>query len=423
MNRTKRRRLIGCVAVWTAWLASAPAQCVDGSCAVGGPSAMVRVVHSLRPCRSYGSGTIIADDGRRAIVLSCAHLFREGSGRVLVRLSDGREIEAELLETDFTWDLAVLAMKSLGIAPVRVSTVAPKPGDALRSCGFGSSGVYWCNAGTARGYAKSGAATTHETLVLTGRARDGDSGGPVLNQAGELVGVLWGTDGRTVHATYCGRVRKFLARVLPARPPAGEEARRTPPEPIVQPPAIVPPLPKPREDEPPQDDRPLDRELPDTSTDKPTVENGESKPVDVFDMALAMATGAAPYVLAALGITVPPAGAMALGLWAARRLIRRRRGGRRHVGNATSQDELRAAQPLNDRYAEQLNGVYALSGRSPTADATLGREYDRELCELETGSDDAVARWAGALRRRVADRFLRIHDASPLPAEPLEDSR
>ena len=52
-----------------------------------------------------------------------------------------------------------------------------------------------------------------EMVELSAAARNGDSGGPILNSRGELAGVLFGTAfGRTT-GSYCGRLRWFLASV------------------------------------------------------------------------------------------------------------------------------------------------------------------------------------------------------------------
>jgi thioredoxin family protein len=77
---------------------------------------------------------------------------------------------------------------------------------------------------------------------------------------------------------------------------------------------------------------------------------------------------------------------------------------------------------LNDDYAAQLNELYALSGRSPTADATLGREFDRVLTEDSKGNDQ-VALYARNKLREVYDKFRRIHDNTPTPAEPIPDGQ
>ncbi len=212
-------------------IAGSRAQCVEGSCPPPGLRAVVRIVHAVGRCRLYASGTVVHDDGRSALVLSCAHLFNEGTGRVWVVFSDGRQAGAAPLAIDATWDLSALRINATGIEPIRLAAEAPRPGEPLQHCGYGPDGAYRCSGGHARGYTNGAGTTTFETLCLAGAARDGDSGGPVLNARGELVGVVWGTDGRTVHATYCGRVRRFLEKLLPA-PPLPPD---TPPESLAPP--------------------------------------------------------------------------------------------------------------------------------------------------------------------------------------------
>jgi hypothetical protein len=57
-----------------------------------------------------------------------------------------------------------------------------------------------------------------ETVEVSVAARQGDSGGPILNAQGELAGVLWGAGGGRTEGSYCGRVRQFLASVVPNLP-------------------------------------------------------------------------------------------------------------------------------------------------------------------------------------------------------------
>jgi len=408
----------------------------------------VRVVHALGPCRNYGSGTLVHDDGRRAVVLSCAHLFREGTGQVHVHLRDGRTLAAIPKAIDMTWDLSALEIDSPGIAPIDLAATVPLPGQRLQSCGFGPNGVYQCNTGTVQGYTRASNTQTCETLCLTGSARDGDSGGPVLNLQGELVGVLWGTDGRTVHATYCGRIRKFLAGLLPnlgiVRPPTDTPAPNPPP---VTPPAIpstdqfaaiAKQLEQATQKQTERDSQLASRMnriesvlgALDTLRDRlapsepmpPSPELPSPARQAVADAATSslssLLISALPGVLTALGWTTPPSLAAILALRIGLALLRRRMK-RKRASTRGARDSPSVLKPLNDQYAAQLNEVYALAGRSPTADATLGREYDRELREMETAADDTLARWAHNLRQRVAGRFLRIHDESPLPAEPI----
>ena len=86
------------------------------------------------------------------------------------------------------------------------------------------------------GYAQTGDSPHFETLVVSGAARQGDSGGAIFNAQNELVAVLWGTDGRRIVGTYCGRLRRFLKGArnrLPAPrhppPPVAPQQPSTPP--------------------------------------------------------------------------------------------------------------------------------------------------------------------------------------------------
>jgi len=463
-NRERLCRLlaaVGCLLIAAILQSSGVGQCTPDRCAPPAGTAhpaVVRVVQ-IAPSgnRCYGSGTLVHKDAEQGIVLTCAHLFREEVGDVVVTFSGGRPLEAELVAVDPAWDLAALRIAAPQATPVTVASDHPNPGDRLQSCGYGSDGRYWCNQGSALGYARTATTATYETLELTGRARDGDSGGPVFNQRGELAAVLWGTDGRIVGATYCGRVRKFLARILSL----GHLPRQRP--------GAVPGAPSPSPGQPgwPGRDDPLEKireqvnglsgQLDDAKRQRAEGERSWSQRIEKLESAVGLVAGLRerveraeqsvggdslraivrevaggvlgdrgpslvekllPGVLAALGWTGPPAIAAILALRLVTGIVRRRVKKRRGRGSSDGRPGSKRPEPLNDDYAEQLARVYALSGHSPIADATLGREYDEELRRAEESSDAALARWARALRERVARRFYRIHDQSPTPAEP-----
>ncbi len=414
-------------------------------------AAVVRVVNITGRVRSYGSGTLVHTDGQGSTILSCAHLFREGKGRIWVGFADGRQYEATLARLDPAWDLSALSIPAVTVAAVPVASEYPRPGEPVWSCGYGPDGRYRCNQGRALGYASTAGTKTHETLRLSGSARDGDSGGPVLNRRGELVAVIWGTDGRTVAGTYCGRIRRFLAGLL-GRPKGGGvpgagpvmgrvgPGRDRPGSPTGQPAAgggseaitVLDRLAE-LEREAGRREQSLGDRLGRIETAvgsigalRQRIERAEAATTgEGLRAAVREAAGGAlsaagptlwqvalPPLLAALGWTGPPALAAIVGLKLLEAIVRRRRSGR------SPSRRRRRPRPLNDEYAKQLNALYSLSGRSTPADATLGREFDRELREAEGQGDDALARWARRIRRRVAKRFYRIHGESPMPAEP-----
>jgi len=438
------------------------AQCTPDLCvpAVKPHAAVVRVAQ-VAPggSRCYGSGTLVHKDGKQGIVLTCAHLFRGGTGDVTVTFPDGRRFAADLAAMDQAWDLAALRITQPEAMPVTIAADHPEPGDPLQSCGYGPDGRYWCNRGRVLGYVRTAATKTYETLELSGRARDGDSGGPVFNASGELVAVLWGTDGRIVGGTYCGRIRKFLGGIFSPQVAPQQQPDSTPPAPGPSPSESSPPLLADHLDKIRQRLDGLAGELDNTKRQQAEREQSWAERMKKIENAVALVAGLKdrvekaeeavggdnlravvrevaagiiterapglaqtilPAVLAALGWTGPPSVAAILAIRLVAAVLKRRVVKRRPRAAARTGTRPTRSKPLNDDYARQLARVYALSGRSPTADATLGREYDAELQRAEQSSDAALSRWARALRERVARKFYRIHDDSPLPSEPAD---
>ncbi len=187
-------------------------QCTPDGCRQVPHAATCRVENALAGgARCLGSGTLVDRDPTRGLVVTCQHIFREGSGTIRVTFPDGRTRAARMVHADAAWDLAALVTEPPEAQPVAVAADQPRRGEPAWSCGYGPQGRYACNQGRVTGYVRTHTTATFETLELTGTAREGDSGGPVFNRRGELVAVLWGTDGRTVGGTACGRVDRFLA--------------------------------------------------------------------------------------------------------------------------------------------------------------------------------------------------------------------
>src|SRR4029434_4642785 len=69
-------------------------------------------------------------------------------------------------------------------------------------------------AGNCLGYEAPGEVFPQELVEVDAEARNGDSGGPILNERGEIAGVLFGTNG-TTHGSYGGGEGQFLTSVLP----------------------------------------------------------------------------------------------------------------------------------------------------------------------------------------------------------------
>jgi hypothetical protein len=208
---------------------------------------LVRVGNSRPDGIYYASGVIVGDDGQASEVLTSWHTFRMGVGPITV---DGAA--AEMVDTDKENDLVLLRIPTRRIKPLRVCAGDPGPGIALRAFGFGA-GRAARIACRVIGYAITKATGLRHTLVVRGGIRDGDSGGPILNTEGELVGILWGTDDRDSYATNAGCIRSFLQRHSEACDQAGPAPSILPgpgddePPPLPAPPVPQPPQPDPCE--------------------------------------------------------------------------------------------------------------------------------------------------------------------------------
>ncbi|HEY2892860.1 MAG TPA: trypsin-like peptidase domain-containing protein, partial [Pirellulales bacterium] len=96
---------------------------------------------------------------------------------------------------------------------------APRPGDVLTIAGYGS-GQYRAASGRCTQYVAPGTKFPFEMVEVAVSARQGDSGGPIFNEQGQLAGVLFGEGHGRTSGSYCGRVRWFLTSVLHTEPAA-----------------------------------------------------------------------------------------------------------------------------------------------------------------------------------------------------------
>ena len=157
----------------------------------------------------FGSGTYISAHGQYGIVVTNWHVVRDSFGLVQVHFPDGFASYAAIISYDSTWDLTALMISKPEVSPVTIAKTAPKKGDPLWIAGYGS-GKYRLVGGLCTQYITPEIGLRNEFVELSVEARQGDSGGPIFNQKGELAGVLFGSDNRNTAGSFCGRVRYFL---------------------------------------------------------------------------------------------------------------------------------------------------------------------------------------------------------------------
>jgi hypothetical protein len=153
---------------------------------------------------------LIGADESLGLVLTCSHLFDQSTGRIVVTFPNGSRFAARLIDRDRAHDLAALSIRRPGIDPIKVSTEPPH--GLLTACGFGPNAQFRCIRGAVTGEALP-AGAAHPSLTMAGAVRPGDSGGSVLDERGQLVGVVWGQRDCQTYAT-CGRpVHEFVHRI------------------------------------------------------------------------------------------------------------------------------------------------------------------------------------------------------------------
>lgn len=176
------------------------------------PENVCRISNRIGNGTYYATGTLIDND----TVITCSHTFDEGVGQVSCCFGSKGCYLAKIISRDTVYDVAVLQVSNPPCRPVKIAVNWPRPGEAIYVGGFGRNGVFQIRKGKVVGYTSPTNAQRHWVLV-TGRSNQGESGGPILNSQGELVGVLWGHDDTKIYGSYCGRIRLILQTCFPRR--------------------------------------------------------------------------------------------------------------------------------------------------------------------------------------------------------------
>ena len=139
--------------------------------------------------RGMGSGFIISNDG---YVLTNHHVI-DGAESVKVKLSDRREFTAKVVGSDAQYDVALLKIEGRNLPTVRVGdSNTLKPGQWVVAIGspFGLDHSVTAGIVSALGRSTGGQEQRYVPFIQTDVAiNQGNSGGPLLNTRGEVVGI------------------------------------------------------------------------------------------------------------------------------------------------------------------------------------------------------------------------------------------
>jgi serine protease Do len=139
------------------------------------------------PVHGMGSGFIVSSDG---IILTNAHVVKDAS-EVNVKLTDRREFRAKVLGADPKTDVAVLKIDAKNLPVVKIgSTRDLRAGEWVLAIGspFGFENTVTAGVVSAKG--RSLPDDTAVPFIQTDVAvNPGNSGGPLFNSRGEVVGI------------------------------------------------------------------------------------------------------------------------------------------------------------------------------------------------------------------------------------------
>ncbi len=174
---------------------------------------------------SFGSGTLIVSQPNYGLIITNWHVIRDAKGRIEAHFPNGIRVPAVVVAADPVWDLALLMIPPVNIAPVPISPTIASPGESLIIAGYGR-GNYRAAAARCVQYVAPGIGYSPEMLEVSAGARQGDSGGPIFNMRGQLAGVLFGTTGARTFGSHSGRILRFLASAEPRLAAAYAELSR-----------------------------------------------------------------------------------------------------------------------------------------------------------------------------------------------------
>ena len=139
------------------------------------------------PVRGVGSGFILTPDG---VIMTNAHVV-DDADEVTVKLTDRREFTAKVLGVDKTTDIAVIKIPATGLPYVKIGdSKATKVGEWVVAIGQPFGFENSVTSGIVSAKSRSLPGDSYVPFIQTDAAvNPGNSGGPLFNLRGEVIGV------------------------------------------------------------------------------------------------------------------------------------------------------------------------------------------------------------------------------------------
>jgi serine protease Do len=138
--------------------------------------------------RGLGSGVIVSKEG---YILTNNHVVGDAD-KILVKLTDGRELEGKLVGTDPATDIAVVQVKADNLPVSKLGNSDElEVGETVIAIGnpFGLEQTVTSGIVSAKGRSGVGVSDYEDFIQTDASINPGNSGGPLINLEGEVVGI------------------------------------------------------------------------------------------------------------------------------------------------------------------------------------------------------------------------------------------
>ena len=183
-------------------------------------SSVVKIRGVATACQKVleGTGFVIAPNR----VMSNAHVVA-GSDSVSVEAEDGKKYDATVVSYDPNADISILDVPNLPLQPLQFAEEPAKTGTDAVVLGFPGGGDFVATPARVREIIElSGpdiyktTTVNREVYTIRGLVRQGNSGGPMINRAGQVIGVVFGAavgDNDTGFVMTTNEVSRQLAKI------------------------------------------------------------------------------------------------------------------------------------------------------------------------------------------------------------------